>query len=61
MRVKVSTTIFIHFAPVVALIFVIPLIMHFMPETLRVTSVKDQKMSELEKIDFLHTQPSEAY
>ncbi len=28
---------------------------------LRVTSDKDQKMPELEQIDFLHTQPSEAY
>ncbi len=28
---------------------------------LRVTSDKDQKMPELEKIDFLRTQPSEAY
>ncbi len=37
--------------------------MHQSPvqRVLRVTSDKDQKMPELEKIDFLRTQPSEAY
>ncbi len=32
-----------------------------MLNSLRVTSDKDQKMPELVKIDFLRTQPSEAY